>query len=421
MAKLARALRPSDDSGTSQLIYYHPGVGTGNRVDHFLGGAFGIGLSGNVQSEYAFLADNFQYTDQIFLFGFSRGAYTVRSLAGLIGLVGLMRKADMDYFPQVYKIYMSRKYREAIVRGQKCAVAKDALRALFPKGEANGQNKKLLDAVEKSRRTQIHFIGVWDTVGSLGVPYGLSRIAAFRYNFHDTDLSEMVNYAYQALAIDERRGAFPPTLWTRPEGRGARPEANKQVLEQVWFAGCHSNIGGGYEDCSLSDISFLWMVAKAAAAARDDEGRPLAFDEVYLRKKIDRGMGALVELGQRDMARAAEEGACRHGKTAGGQGNLRADPFFRRAALQRAQNRQVQTVSVSSEKRVCAARQPGANHHRPTIGVRESLRTGGPLVSRRLPARSERARGTARIPLWLLQLFAQVACRAAAGIRDEGP
>ncbi|MGA8759488.1 MAG: DUF2235 domain-containing protein [Stellaceae bacterium] len=295
VAKLARALRPSDDSGTSQLIYYHPGVGTGNRVDHFLGGAFGIGLSGNVQSEYAFLADNFQYTDQIFLFGFSRGAYTVRSLAGLIGLVGLMRKADMDYFPQVYKIYMSRKYREAIVRGQKCAVAKDALRALFPKGEANGQNKKLLDAVEESRRTQIHFIGVWDTVGSLGVPYGLSRIAAFRYNFHDTDLSEMVNYAYQALAIDERRGAFPPTLWTRPEGRGARPEANKQVLEQVWFAGCHSNIGGGYEDCSLSDISFLWMVAKAAAAARDDEGRPLAFDEVYLRKKIDRGMGALVD------------------------------------------------------------------------------------------------------------------------------
>ena len=91
VAKMARALRPSDGSGVSQLIYYHPGVGTGNRVDHFLGGAFGIGLSGNVQSEYAFLADNFQYRDQIFLFGFSRGAYTVRSLAGLIGLVAVER------------------------------------------------------------------------------------------------------------------------------------------------------------------------------------------------------------------------------------------------------------------------------------------------------------------------------------------
>jgi uncharacterized protein (DUF2235 family) len=185
--------------GVSQLIYYHPGVGTGNGVDHFLGGAFGVGLSGNVQSQYAFLVDNFNYGDRIFLFGFSRGAYTVRSLAGLIGLAGLMQKADMDYFPQVYKIYMSRQYRQALVRGQDLAAARAALRALFPEGEANGQNDKLLEAADNSRRTAIHFIGVWDTVGSLGVPYGpLSRIAASRYNFHDTDLSEAVDYAYGA-------------------------------------------------------------------------------------------------------------------------------------------------------------------------------------------------------------------------------
>ena len=298
VAKMARSLRTFDDSGTSQLIYYHPGVGTGNGVDHFFGGAFGVGLSGNVQSQYAFLADNFNYGDQIFLFGFSRGAYTVRSLAGLIGLVGLMQKIDMDYFPQVYKIYMSREYREALVRGQDLAAAHNALRALFPEGVTNGRNDELLQAIDNSRRTAIHFIGVWDTVGSLGVPYGLlSRIAASRYNFHDTDLSEAVNYAYQALAIDERRGAFPPTLWTRQEGRGALPEekAHKQVLEQVWFAGCHSNIGGGYEDCSLSDISFLWMVSKAAAAATDDGGRPLALDEEYLKKKINRRMGSVAD------------------------------------------------------------------------------------------------------------------------------
>ncbi len=298
VAKMARSLRPFDGSGISQLIYYHPGVGTGNRVDQFIGGAFGVGLSGDVQSQYAFLVDNFNYGDQIFLFGFSRGAYTVRSLAGLIGLVGLMQKTDMDYFPQVYKIYMSREHREALVRGQDLAAAKDALAKLFPAGEANGQNGELLEAIDNSRRTALHFIGVWDTVGSLGVPYGpLSRIAASRYNFHNTDLSEAVNFAYQALAIDERRGAFSPTLWTRKEGRGALPEeqAHKQVLEQVWFAGCHSNIGGGYEDCGLSDISFLWMVAKAAAAALDDGGRPLAFDEDYLRKKLHRSMGALAD------------------------------------------------------------------------------------------------------------------------------
>jgi uncharacterized protein (DUF2235 family) len=298
VAKMARSLRPFDDDGVSQLIYYHPGVGTGNRLDQFLGGAFGIGLSGNVQSQYAFLVDNFNYGDQIFRFGFSRGAYTVRSLAGLIGLVGLMQKADMEYFPQLYKIYMSRQYREVLVRGQDLAAARDALRKLFPEGEADGQNAELLQAVDNSRRTALHFIGVWDTVGSLGVPYGpLSRIAASRYNFHDTELSEAVNYAYQALAIDERRGAFPPTLWTRKAGRGALSEeqAHKQVLEQVWFAGCHSNVGGGYADGGLSDISFLWMVSKAAAAAVEDGGRPLAFDEDYLRKKVNRRMGALVD------------------------------------------------------------------------------------------------------------------------------
>jgi uncharacterized protein (DUF2235 family) len=297
VAKMARSLRPFGESGNSQLIYYHPGVGTGNRLDQFLGGAFGVGLSGNVQSAYAFLADNFEYGDQIFLFGFSRGAYTARSLAGLVGFVGLMQKADMDYFPQVYQIYMSRKHRDAIFRGQDLAAVHAALGALFPAGEANGQNKKLLDAVDNSRRTALHFIGVWDTVGSLGVPYGpLSRIAASQYNFHNTDLSEAVTYAYQALAIDESRGPFPPTLWTRPAGRGALPEseAHKQVLEQVWFAGCHSNIGGGYDDAGLSDISFLWMASKAAAAALDDGGSPLVFDEDYLKQRIDRGMGALV-------------------------------------------------------------------------------------------------------------------------------
>lgn len=298
VAKMARALRPFDDSGASQLIYYHPGVGTGNRVDQFLGGAFGVGLSGNLQSQYAFLVDNFNYGDQIFLFGFSRGAYTVRSLAGLIDLVGLMQKADMDYFPQLYKIYMSRQYRQVLVRGQDLAAARDALRALFPNGEASGENEQILQAVDNSRRTAIHFIGVWDTVGSLGVPYGpLSRIAASRYNFHDTELSEAVNYAYQALAIDEWRGAFPPTLWTRKAGRGAlsEEEAHKQVLEQVWFAGSHSNIGGGYQDCGLSDISFLWMAAKAATAALEDGGRPLAFDEDYLRAKIAGQLGTLTD------------------------------------------------------------------------------------------------------------------------------
>ena len=297
VAKMARSLKTFDDSGESQLIYYHPGVGTGNRLDQFLGGAVGVGLSANIESAYAFLTDNFNYGDQIFIFGFSRGAYTARSLAGLIGLVGLMEKIDMDLFPQVYQIYRSRKYREPIFRGESAGAARAGLSALFPDGESTGQNEKLLQAIDNSRRTAIHFIGVWDTVGSLSVPYGPLRwIAASRFNFHNTELSEQVNYAYHALAIDERRGPFRPTLWTRPAGRGAllEDQAHRQVLEQVWFAGCHSNVGGGYRDSGLSDLAFLWIASKAASAAAD-MGTPLAFNDDFLKKKLDSSMGELVD------------------------------------------------------------------------------------------------------------------------------
>lgn len=303
VAKMARALRPIDDSGISQLIYYHPGVGTGNRVDQILGGAFGVGLSANVQSAYAFMVDNYQPGDYIFLFGFSRGAYTARSLAGLISLIGLMDKADMELFPKIWEIYHSRPFRDAIAHATIPATAdkpmrvrgadetQAALRAIFPGGGAEG----VLEAIANSRPAQIFFMGVWDTVGSLGIPYGPLRSWNEKtYEFHDTDLSEVVAHAYHALAIDERRRPFQPTLWTRPKGRGAWKGAKKQVLEQVWFAGCHSNVGGGYKDCGLSDISFLWMAAKAASAADEETDRPLAFDTDYLGRKIDRGWGALI-------------------------------------------------------------------------------------------------------------------------------
>jgi hypothetical protein len=112
-----------------------------------------------------------------------------------------------------------------------------------------------------------------------------------RYGFHDTDLNENVRYAYQALAIDERRGPFKPTLWTRKKPDASAPT---QKLQQVWFAGCHSNVGGGYDDHGLSDISLLWMAAKAKEAAHDHNHRPLAFDEGYFNKEnFDSGMGTL--------------------------------------------------------------------------------------------------------------------------------
>ncbi|HEX8167797.1 MAG TPA: DUF2235 domain-containing protein [Beijerinckiaceae bacterium] len=293
VAKMARVISPIDDSGISQLIYYHPGVGTGNWWDKIAGGGLGEGLSANVQGAYAFLVDNFQPGDFIYLFGFSRGAYTARSLAGLIGLVGLLSKADMDIFPQVYAIYRSIEHREKLVRGTE-EDARTAIRALFPDSDVDKLAKRLLKALDwNTRRTQIFFIGVWDTVGSLGVPDWPFKFGAKEYAFHDTEISNRIVYAYHALAIDESRGPFRPTLWTRKKDRG--PDPKPQVLEQVWFAGCHSNVGGGYPDCGLSDIAFLWMASKAASAARDANDRPLAFNEAYLREIVGRGKGALIE------------------------------------------------------------------------------------------------------------------------------
>ena len=109
----------------------------------------------------------------------------------------------------------------------------------------------------------VHFIGVWDTVGSLGIPLdglGLGRLVNRRWGFHDTDLSSRVRYAYQALAIDEERSPFRPTPWTL----GSEPA--EQTLEQVWFSGAHCDIGGGYRDPSLSEIALLWMADRASAS-----------------------------------------------------------------------------------------------------------------------------------------------------------
>jgi hypothetical protein len=147
-----------------------------------------------------------------------------------------------------------------------------------------------------NRPTPIFFIGVWDTVGALGIPLGWARwIGKQHYEFHDTGLSPRIRFAYHALAIDEQRASFEPTLWTRPKGYGTRKDVTEQTLEQVWFAGAHSNVGGGHEDAGLSDIAFLWMVDKAMNAHWTNyKGLPLAFEEkAYLEKKIAPNMGLL--------------------------------------------------------------------------------------------------------------------------------
>ncbi len=301
VVKMARAILPKDANEVAQLIYYHPGVGTGNVLDRFIGGTMGVGLAKNVQSAYDFLAANYCEDDKIYLFGFSRGAYTARSIAGLIGQVGgLLRKTDMDLFPFVFEIYRSREHRAALGTKQADKI-EAAIRAVIPAARLGKHCARLVEALCEAYSAPVFFIGVWDTVGALGVPSGWLRwIGQSRYNFHDTGLSERIRFAYHALAIDERRKSFEPSLWTRRKGRGSEPGAVTQTLEQVWFAGVHSNVGGSYDDAGLSDIAFLWMVNKAKEAAFSNDGGtylPLAFDEHYLDQHTERCMGLLEDSG----------------------------------------------------------------------------------------------------------------------------
>jgi uncharacterized protein (DUF2235 family) len=223
----------------SQLKYYDSGVGTdGTPLDHLSGGAMGEGLFQKVRDCYQFLSDVYDPGDLIFVFGFSRGAYTARSTTGMIAGFGVPT-INLDNMT-VRRIFDA--YREPD------AVKKAALKAS-------------LKAAYAMQDVTIQMIGVWDTVGSLGIPgIFFNLLNQKKYGFLDTALHPSVGHAYHAVSIDERRAQFKPTLWTNPDG-SFRP--NDAQVEQVWFAGAHSDVGGGYQECQLSDITLGWMMHKA--------------------------------------------------------------------------------------------------------------------------------------------------------------
>ncbi|MEX0778776.1 MAG: DUF2235 domain-containing protein [Balneolales bacterium] len=236
------------DGDIPQVVYYGQGVGSGNILDRYTGGAFGHGLEDNIYEAYRFLMGNYEDGDEIFLFGFSRGAFTARSLGGMIRNCGILKRESTGHYQEALDLYQNKEIRP-----------KDPESVAFRKQHS----------VCGADDIRIKFIGVWDTVGSLGIPLrGLRWLTRGEYQFHDTELSKTVEHACHALAIDERRKPFKPTLWKR------KPKAG-QTVEQVWFAGAHTDIGGGYPDSGLSDITLEWMIGKA-------KGAGLAFDAAVL-------------------------------------------------------------------------------------------------------------------------------------------
>ncbi|MBC7890195.1 MAG: DUF2235 domain-containing protein [Ferruginibacter sp.] len=226
-----------------QVKFYGQGVGTGFTMgDHFLGGGTGLGIDRNIQDAYKFIMWNYEPSDELYLFGFSRGAYTVRSLAGLIRNCGIMKPEFLHLVSEAYHLY------------------RDRTPITHPDSD-------LMKAFKKSygiddAETKIKMMGVWDTVGALGIPLRWFQWLNKKYTFHDVKLGSQIKYAYHALAADEKRKIFEPALWELSEK--AINAADPQICEQVWFPGVHSNVGGGYADSGLSDIALLWMINKAA-------------------------------------------------------------------------------------------------------------------------------------------------------------
>jgi uncharacterized protein (DUF2235 family) len=230
---LYKALKTSAD----QLPFYDDGVGLdGGPLLQLVGGAFGTGLWTEIKEGYTAVAHVYEQGDDIYLFGFSRGAYTARSLGGMIAAAGLpTANFDDELVELAFNAYRDEDDRAEI------------LAAL--------DKYKLFDA-------KIKMIGVWDTVGSLGIPALFGGVDPVLYGFLDTALHPDVLNAYQALAIDERRSEFPATLWTSAPAPG-------QTIEQVWFAGVHCDVGGSYPETGLSDIALGWMMGKARALGLD--------------------------------------------------------------------------------------------------------------------------------------------------------
>lgn len=278
VVRLARALADDDE----QCIFYDAGVGTGrNWWSRVWGGVTGAGLEQNIYDGYQFIIDHYTPGDELFLFGFSRGAYTVRSLAGMIHNCGILRRE-----PAARPTAPARHEQPPVAESSAARKLMEKARRVFRSGNAADRQKFKEKYAHPS--TEIALVGVWDTVGHLGIPSSWLnprtwlRGGKSRYEFLDTSLNSSIRAAYHALAIDEYRLPFVPTLWEQT----LEQAASGQILKQVWFAGAHTNVGGGYDDAGLSDITLNWMIEQA-------QRHGLRFEPAYLARLNPDSLGEL--------------------------------------------------------------------------------------------------------------------------------
>lgn len=256
VSRMGWAIKETSRDGIPQVVNYQAGVGTsGGRLSRIVGGATGLGLKENVRDAYTYLATNYRDGDEIFLMGFSRGAFTARSVGGLIGDLGLLTRRGLPHFSEIFEDYEHK--------------SDDRYTSPFPDSPLRDKppfSPQYVHELERQGLTRtripIKALCVWDTVGALGIPRtpwlnALRRDKTMRdYQFDDTRIHPCIENAFQALALDEQRAPFTPALWEK------QADNNSTNLKQVWFPGVHSNIGGGYDDQELANITLAWMMSR---------------------------------------------------------------------------------------------------------------------------------------------------------------
>jgi uncharacterized protein (DUF2235 family) len=246
-----QSLRDTTLDGKLQVKWYDAGVGT-EWMNKVRGGAFGLGLDKHIIDGYLELCRQYEPEDKVFIVGFSRGAYTARSVVGLIRNAGVLCKDDQQApikDPQTGKVDV-----------EKLTLVGDEAYDLYRTRDQGPDSETARTFRAKhSHEIEIDFVGVWDTVGALGVPLkSFSQFNSAKYTFHDTKLSKIVRNAFHALALDEHRKPYVPTLW----GPQAADD-KRQRIEQAWFPGAHADVGGGYAKQPLSNIPLRWMQRRA--------------------------------------------------------------------------------------------------------------------------------------------------------------
>lgn len=242
----------ADPNVHDQLVYYGQGVGT-RFGEKYRGGAAGHGIDDEIIDAYSWLVRHFESGDEIYIFGFSRGAYAARSFSGLIAKCGVLRPGAPLSIEQLYKRYRRR-------------TDKTINQLLADPQAASSIEERWV--MQYCISINIKFVGIWDTVGSLGAPWLNSQDRIERFRFLDTHLRMKNEYAFHALALDEHRRKFEPTFWTRTvdnqSGEDVAAGRSLNHVEQRWFPGAHANVGGGYPSDVLAQRPLHWIMEKAA-------------------------------------------------------------------------------------------------------------------------------------------------------------